>query len=181
MPAATLHAMAPPSPFGNSGRDLFVVHVNTAATDNGERPVREIAAIDTGSGRSWEISLAGGDALVDDAAALTLATLARSIEGHIAGGFHPEEHTGLLRHLFSQLDLFPKWHQNSDIRQLTAGALGIPPTHMPTTEQTCNLWGVSVRARGSAVQMAEAAAACFDALAYFSAGDRLRMVDIQLN
>ena len=52
---------------------------------------------------------------------------------------------------------------------------------MPTTEQTCNLWGVSVRARGSAVQMAEAAAACFDALAYFSAGDRLRMVDIQLN
>lgn len=31
------------------------------------------------------------------------------------------------------------------------------------------------------VQMAEAAAACFDALAYFSAGDRLRMVDIQLN
>ncbi|MDV6278852.1 hypothetical protein R3Q06_36445 [Rhodococcus erythropolis] len=118
---------------------------------------------------------------MDDAAALTLATLARSLEGHIAGGFHPEEHTGLLRHLFSQLDLFPKWHQNSDIRQLTAGALGIPPTHMPTTEQTCNLWGVSVRARGSAIQMAEAAAARFDALAYFSAGDRLRMVDIQLN
>lgn len=71
--------------------------------------------------------------------------------------------------------------QNSDIRQLTAGALGIPPTRMPTTEQTCNLWGVSVRTRESAVQMAEAAAACFDALAYFSAGDGRRIVDIQLN
>ncbi|NHP17815.1 hypothetical protein G8767_30155 [Rhodococcus sp. IC4_135] len=99
----------------------------------------------------------------------------------MAGGFHPDAHTRLLRRLFVELGLSPTWHQNSDIRQLTAGALGIPPTHMPTTEQTCNLWGVPVRARESAVQMAEAAAACFDALAYFSAGDRRRMVDVQLN
>ena len=174
--------MAPPSPFDDSGRNLFVVHLHTAATSTGDQWVREIAAIDTSSGRSWEIILAGEDALADDAAAVPkLAALARNIEGQIAGGFHPDAHTRLLRRLFVELGLSPTWHQNSDIRQLTAGALGIPPTHMPTTEQTCNLWGVSVRARESAVHMAEAAAACFDALAYFSAGDRRRMVDVQLN
>jgi len=182
MAADSLHAMPPPSPFNDSGHNLFVVHLHTAATSTGDQCVREIAAIYTDSGRSWEIALAGEGALADDAQAVPeLTALARSIAGRVTGGFHPDAHTRLLRRLFTELGLSPEWHQNSDIRQLTAGALGIPPTHMPTTEQTCNLWGVSVRARESAVQMAEAAAACFDALAYFSAGDGRRIVEIQLN
>lgn len=93
------------------------------------------------------------------------------MEGHIAGGFHPDEHAQLLTRLFAEVNLSPTWYQSADIRQLTAGTLGIPPTHTPTAEQTSNLWGVSVKnARHSAAQMAKAAAACFDALEHFAAG-----------
>ncbi|AWK76970.1 hypothetical protein CBI38_36740 (plasmid) [Rhodococcus oxybenzonivorans] len=100
------------------------------------------------------------------------------MEGHIAGGFHPDAHTQLLTRLFAEVNLSPTWHQSAHIRQLTAGALGIPPTHTPTAEQTGNLWGVSVRnARHSAAQMAKAAVACFDALEHFAAAGRTASVD----
>lgn len=100
----------------------------------------------------------------------------------IAGGFNPDEHAQLLTRLFAEVNLSPTWYQSADIRQLTAGALGIPLTHTPTAEQTCNLWGVSVRnARHSAAQMAKAAAACFDALEHFAAGGQTASVDPMTN
>ncbi|KAF0957465.1 hypothetical protein MLGJGCBP_00895 [Rhodococcus sp. T7] len=53
------------------------------------------------------------------------------MEGHIAGGFHGDAHTQLLTRLLAEVNLSPTWHQSADIRKLTAGALGIPPTHTP--------------------------------------------------
>ncbi|AII11074.1 hypothetical protein EP51_44210 (plasmid) [Rhodococcus opacus] len=151
--------------------------MTTSGGDDGIPQVRNIAAIDMSTGRYWNITSPSHGELTEDATAiLGLRTLARSMEGHIAGGFHPDAHMQLLTQLFSEVNLSPTWHQSADIRQLTAGALGIPPTHTPTAEQTCNLWGVSVRnARHSAAQMAKAAAACFDALEHFGAAGRTVM------
>ncbi|WP_241032022.1 hypothetical protein [Rhodococcus pseudokoreensis] len=151
----------------------------TTSVGDGIPQVRDIAAIDTSTGRYWNITSPSHSELTEDATAvLGLRTLARSMEGHIAGGFHPDEHALL----FAEVNLSPTWYQSADIRQLTAGALGIPPTHTPTAEQTCNLWGVSVRnARHSAAQMAKAAAACFDALEHFAAGGRSASVDPMTN
>ncbi len=162
------------SPFEHNGRNLVVIDVGVTGPDPHSSRACEIAAVDTATGQRWNITIPPDGDIADNAELiLALGDLAQGLEGNTLGGFDPTTASQFLANLLTAVDLTPSWNDLVDIRQLTAGALGIPPTSTPSIEQTCNLWGApNPYALYTAERAVTAAAQCFDALAHYAAAAR---------
>lgn len=157
--ALTVPAMTV-SAFEYDGRNLVALDVEFTVGVRGPR-VGGIAAVDTVTGAQWVLSASGLGWIPRD----ELQRLSEGLSRHTVGGFTPESHSAALRAVFDAQGLVVGWDRLADVRQLTAGALGIPPTHAPTIGQTCRLWGVPEPV-DSCASRAMAAADCFDALSH---------------
>lgn len=171
------------------GRQLIVVDVHTTGPSFEAHDAFELAAIDTATGRVWELAftltslqlgradptflqMSGydrrrlADKARDDAPRIKaeLAALGGALAGNTLGGADPEIHAAFLSKVFHRNSIRSLWHHlPADIAALTAGAQGLPATNIPSLEMCCELWEVELAEFPSALDRARAVAECFAA------------------
>lgn len=165
----TVAPMPTSSPFDDD-RHLIVVDIAATGPDPALDHILTIAALDMITLQRWHITLDHTTTPSDDAQLiLALGDLADGLDNNTLGGFDPSTTARFLTRLLDDIDIDRPWYDTADIRQLTAGALGIPATATPSIDQTCNLWSATNPSVAFTAERAvNAAAHCFEALDHYT-------------
>jgi hypothetical protein len=161
-------APMPNSPFDDD-RHLIVVDIATTGPHPDHDHILTIAALDMLTLQRWNITLDHTPAGDNPHLILALGDLADGLDNNTLGGFDPSTTARFLTRLLDDIDIDRPWYDTADIRQLTAGALGIPATATPSIDQTCNLWSATNPSVAFTAERAvNAAAHCFEALEHYT-------------
>ncbi|MFH5232828.1 hypothetical protein ACHIRB_30305, partial [Antrihabitans sp. NCIMB 15450] len=125
-PVDTVAPMPTSSPVDDD-RHLIVVDIAATGPDPALDHILTIAALDMITLQRWHITLDHTTTATEDAQLiLALGDLAAGLDNHTLGGFNPSTTARFLTKLLADIDIDRPWRDIADIRQLTAGALGIP-------------------------------------------------------
>lgn len=93
------------------------------------------------------------------------AALAGMLSGNTLGAIDPVWVAAFMVRFFTQYNCSPGWHARfADLAALAAGAHGMSATALPNLAATCALLGIQAPSSCSAIDSADAAARCFQAL-----------------